>query len=192
MPQTIPAGGRVPTTEPLGRELQAGGHHHRHPSWPGRLEAAAGAVAGAILLWGAGVPLAKRRRRARRRAAATDPTRRTLVAWEEASEALAAAGTGRRSSETPSEYARRAATAERLPPGALEQLAAAASAATWSASGVSQDVETRAVEGARLVGHAVAARATAWERLLRELDPRPLLTRSARPADDRPVARRAA
>ena len=192
VPQTIPAGGSVPTTEPLGRELQAGGHHHRHPSWPGRLEAAAAAVASAALLWGAGVPLAKRRRRARRRAAATDPTRRTLVAWEEASEALAAAGTGRRSSETPSEYARRAATAERLPPGALEQLAAAASAATWSASGVSQDVATRAVEGARLVGHALAARATAWERLLRQLDPRPLLTRSARPADDRPVARRAA
>src|SRR5439155_9684535 len=63
VPQTIPAGGRVPTTEPLGRELQAGGHHgHRHPSWPARLAVAAATLAGAALLWGGGVPLAKRRR----------------------------------------------------------------------------------------------------------------------------------
>jgi len=149
-------------------------------------------IAATALLWGAGVPLAKRRRRSRRRLAATDPTRRTLVAWEEACEALAAAGIRRRSWETPSEYARRAAAAGRLPPGALEQMAAAASAAIWSAAGVSHDVATRSVEGARAVERSVAARATRWERLLRQLDPRPLLVRSLSPAGAERVTRRAA
>jgi hypothetical protein len=127
------------------------------------------------VLWGGGVPLAKRRRRSRRRAAAADPTQRTLVAWDEACEALASAGVGRRLWETPSEYARRASMAGRLPSGVAEQLAASASAASWSAAGVGHDVAARAVEGAHTVERSVAAGATTWERLRRELDPRPLL-----------------
>src|SRR5205823_6216272 len=111
--------------------------------WPGRLLVLALVLAGLIVLWLAGVPLAHVLRGRRRRAHATTAEERTLVAWAEAQEALATAGLGRRAAETNVEYARRVAAAARLN-GMLTGLANDATTATFAAEGVGDDLAGRA------------------------------------------------
>ncbi|MGH9190381.1 MAG: transglutaminaseTgpA domain-containing protein [Acidimicrobiales bacterium] len=137
----------------------------------------------ALLLLGivalTGPPLAvvgiRHRRRRRRRAAATTPADHVAAAWAEALEALAADGLPRHGWETTTEYARRAA--ERLGPAgpALSHLAAAASAATYSAGGVSPEVAEWADRAAATVESTLAADTSLMTRARRAVDPRSLL-----------------
>ncbi len=141
-------------------------------------------IASAVLLlggaWGAGVPGAKRLRRSRRRAAATDPAQRVLVSWEEASEALGTAKVGRRPAETMAEYAARATGQLPLvhePATALATLADDAAAASYASVPPEAESVKRAEVAAATVESAVRDHATARQRLLGAIDPRPLFSR---------------
>ena len=134
-----------------------------------------GALLGSIVLYLAGVPLAKRRRRRKRRAGVTAPADRVLVAWAEATEDMAAAGLAVRADETASEFAHRVCRAAGPAGPALVRLADDSSAAAWSAGGVAPEVAVRSEMEAANVAAELAAQASRVERLRRALDPRPLL-----------------
>ncbi|HEX9969792.1 MAG TPA: transglutaminase-like domain-containing protein, partial [Acidimicrobiales bacterium] len=130
------------------------------------------------LAWVVGVPSLKRARRNRRRAAATDPAGRVLVAWAEAEDALAAAGVARRRSETIDEFATRAPGAASLgsgPAEALQRLAADAVVANYAGEAPESDAVSRAMAAAVVVEQALKQAASTRQRVLRTLDPRPLL-----------------
>lgn len=184
---TAPAGGQAPAdTTPAAEEPQeaapapvsAGGGL-------GRLVWVIAAVLLVVLAVGA-VPLARAGQRRRRREAARTPAHRVLVAWQDAEEALAAAGRGQRPWETADEYATRIGGG----PGgsAIVRLAADTSVAAYSEGGVGPDVALRAEQSADEVRAEVAAAAGVVRRVLWAVDPRPLWTRrSPVPApDDRP------
>jgi transglutaminase-like putative cysteine protease len=135
-------------------------------------------LAGSVVLYGAGVPLANRRRRRRRRDGAATPADRVLVAWAEAAEDLAAAGLAQRPWDTAPEFARRVCRAAGPAGPALVRLADDASAAAWSADGVAPDVAARADAEAAHVALELRAQSTLRDRLKRALDPRPLLARA--------------
>ena len=139
-----------------------------------------------LLLYVVGVPLAKRRRIHRRREAAATPADRVLVAWSEASEDLAAAGLRSRPEETAAEYAHRVCRAAGPAGPALVRLADDTSAAAWSAGGVAPEVAVRAEREAANVAGELRAQANWRERVVKALDPRPLL---ARPGGSRPARR---
>jgi len=139
--------------------------------------AVAGSLVALVALYGAGVPMAKRRRRRTRRAAATTPTDRVLVAWAEATEAMAAAGMAARPEETAAEFAHRVCRAAGPAGAGLVRLADDSSAAAWSAGGVAPEVAARAEAEAAGISAALDARATRRQRLMRALDPRPLVSR---------------
>ncbi|HEV2759459.1 MAG TPA: DUF3488 and transglutaminase-like domain-containing protein [Acidimicrobiales bacterium] len=140
-------------------------------------------VAGALLIlvgnYVVQVPLAKRRRRRARRAGATTAADRVLVAWAEATEAMTAAGMAPRPEETAPEFAHRVCRAAGPAGAGLVRLADDSSAAAWSAGGVAPEVAVRAKAEAAGIATELRAQATRRERLIRALDPRPLLTRPA-------------
>ncbi len=137
--------------------------------------AVVGALLGLVVLFLAGVPLAKRRRRRARRAGAATPAHRVLVAWAEATEDMAAAGLAVRPEETAAEFAHRVCRAAGPAHPALVRLADDSSAAAWSAGGVATEVAVRSEVEAANVATELAAQASRVERLRRALDPRPLL-----------------
>lgn len=135
------------------------------------------------LLWGGGVPLAKRLRRDRRRTAASRPGERVLVAWDETSEALALAGARRQLAETLPEYAGRAVRATDLQGESAErlrQLAADAAAASYAAGELDPAAAARAFETAARIEAALQEAAGTRRRLRWALDPRPLRERPRR------------
>jgi len=142
-------------------------------------------VAVLVVLAVAAVPLARARRRRRRREAATTPAAQVLVAWQEAEEAMAAAGRGQRPWETAGEYASRVGQA----PGgtALARLADDTAVAAYSEGGVGPEVAVRAGRGAAAVRSEVAAAAGPLRQVLWALDPRPLwkVRRRPEPAEKR-------
>jgi transglutaminase-like putative cysteine protease len=147
------------------------------PERPGtsRRWAVVGSLVALVALCGVGVPAAKRRRRRMRRAAATTPTDRVLVAWAEATEDMAAAGLAPRPEETAAEFAHRVCRPAGPAGAALVRLADDSSAAAWSAGGVAPEVAARAEAEAAGIAIALSAQATRRQRLIRALDPRPLL-----------------
>ncbi|HEX2048960.1 MAG TPA: transglutaminaseTgpA domain-containing protein [Acidimicrobiales bacterium] len=144
----------------------------------------AGLVAVLVVLYTVGVPLAKRRRVLRRREGAVTPADRVLVAWAEATEDMAAAGFRARPDETAPEYAHRVCRAAGPAGPALVRLADDTSAAAWSAGGVAVEVAARAEREGAYVAGELKAQAGWRERLVKALDPRPLVGRGA----GRPVA----
>lgn len=120
----------------------------------------------------------KRMRRARRRTAAGhDIRQRVLVAWTEACEALALAGTPRRPAETMHEFAVRvpASVAE-----AMRTLATDAALASYAEATPAAEVVHRAVASAATVEQVLHDQAGVVERAKRLLDPRPLMPTGAR------------
>lgn len=153
----------------------------RHSATGPRLVVAAVLLALA-LLYVTGVPLAKRRRRRMRRETAVTPADRVLVAWEEATEDMAAAGFAPRPDETAVEYAYRVRKAVGPAGAPLIRLADDTTAAAWSAGGVAEEVAARAEAEASGVATELRAQATRTERLRKTLDPRLLLKPDRRPS----------
>jgi len=132
------------------------------------------------LLWGGGVPLAKRLRRDRRRTAAARPNDRVMVAWDETTEALALAGARRHLAETMPEYAGRAArttTLDGATAAQLRDLADDAAAASYAAAELDAGAVQRAVQTAARIESTLQGAAGARRRLRWALDPRPLRRR---------------
>jgi hypothetical protein len=142
----------------------------------------AGVLLALVLLYVTGVPLAKRRRRHRRRQAAVTAADRVLVAWDEATEDMAAAGFAPRPDETAVEYAHRVRKAAGPAGAPLIRLADDTTVAAWSAGGVADGVAMRAEAEAAGVATELKAQATRRERLKKFLDPRLLIRRERRPS----------
>lgn len=137
-----------------------------------------GVVALGAAAYAIAVPALKRRRRAKRRAAATSPADRVLLAFTEVDEVLAQAGHGRRPAETASEFAHRISRTAPLPApatAALRDLAGDVAAAAYGAGGADPQAAARAGAVVNTVTVALRARASARDRLVWALDPRPLL-----------------
>lgn len=151
----------------------------------------AGALLALVLAYVAAVPLAKRRRRRRRRDAAVTPADRVLVAWEDATEDMAAAGFAPRPDETAVEYAHRVRKAAGPAGAPLIRLADDTTAAAWSAGGVAEEVAVRAEGEAAGVAAELRAQATRGERMKKLLDSR-ILFKTNRPAPEPTPAERVA
>jgi transglutaminase-like putative cysteine protease len=170
----------APATAPPAAPLDelAGEEEPAEPSpWPGRLAWTAVTLLAVAAGWVLLVVTATWLRRERRRRAARTTSDRVLVAWDEVTDALAAAGVPRRPAETPLEYASRAAAAAGVDPPLLGSLAARATEAGWAEEAVDDDDAARAVATAAAVERGVRATRTRGERLRAAIDPRPLLPR---------------
>lgn len=181
-PTVVPA--QQPDVEPQMGDVARPLTEERPAAGP-RWAVVAGALAAGAVLFAGAVPLAKARRRRRRRRGAVSPADRVLVAWEDASDDLAAAGLTCRADETALEYAHRVRKAAGPAGAPLIRLADDATAAAWSAGGVTTEVAARAEREAAGVAGELRARETRWERLARLLDPRPLFVR---PRSEPPAA----
>jgi hypothetical protein len=129
-------------------------------------------LAWALLLGAAGGVIA-----ARRRAQAGDPRGQVDLAWGDAREALTRERTPPRASETPAEYAHRAARVASLPEEpavALKGLARLVEVSDYSRA----EPDAGQAEEARLAADTVAGALGSgrpwWARALRRLDPRPV------------------
>lgn len=142
--------------------------------WPRRLLVLALVVASLLLVWLAGLPLARVVRRRRRRSRAVTPSARTLVAWDEAAETLALVGAGRQSWETNDEYARRAVAVAEVDPALVDPLADVATVAAFAPYGVDDDDADAAMAMSGELQTAVRHRAGPLRRLRWVLDPRTL------------------
>ncbi|MDP9006097.1 MAG: DUF3488 and transglutaminase-like domain-containing protein [Actinomycetota bacterium] len=172
--QAGPATTAAPRPGPDGTGASAGAADGGS-SWLVRLVVAL-LVAGAVVgLWAGAISLAARHRRIRRRAAATSSNDRVLVAWAEVGEALARTGTPARPSETPIEYAQRAAGATGVDHRLLNALAGVTCAAGYGAAGIDDEVVGQAVMAAADVERRLEERLDGRARLLAAVDPRPLL-----------------
>jgi len=140
--------------------------------WPGRLATVAGvllAVVGTLVLLGPG---RRQWSRVRRRRQASTAAEHVLASWAELEDAFWRAGVPRRATETPEEYARRAASATRVDVGAARQAAAHATAAQYGEPFLSPDaVDASAAAVARV--EAGLREGLAWTVRVRSLvDPR--------------------
>ncbi|MGI8806439.1 MAG: transglutaminaseTgpA domain-containing protein [Acidimicrobiales bacterium] len=180
VPQTAPP---VDEPAPAPEVTETTGPVQEERSVTGRRMVVAGALLALVVVYGAGVPLAKRRGRQRRRAGAATAADRVLVAWADATEDMAAAGMALRPEETAAEFAHRVGRSAGPAGAGLVRLADDVSAASWSATGVAQEVAVRAEAEAAGIAAELTAQATRRERIRRALDPRPLLAASLlRPA----------
>ncbi|MDQ1437598.1 MAG: hypothetical protein QOK43_1227 [Acidimicrobiaceae bacterium] len=193
---TTAAPGGTATTRPRDSQVDAGGNGGLLPKR--RLSPflrALAVVAVLALLWLVSVPLLLRRRRARRRAGAANPVERVLVAWQEAGEALARAGTPQRPSETVHEYARRgpaAASLDQEAQQAMHALGQQAAMASYAAGALPAETVARSVAAATTVEAAVRRQAGWRTRWAWMLDARPLLPRRTRQITGKAGSRRAA
>jgi hypothetical protein len=111
----------------------------------------------------------------RRRAAARTPSDRVLVSWQEVEEALALAGHPRRRSETPAEFAARAAPDVGAAERQLTRLASDTAAAGFAPAGVPAEAVPQAEQAVIAVATELRAQASAVRRVGWALDPRPLV-----------------
>ena len=129
-------------------------------------------LAGAWLLV---VPRLVRMRWTRRRHAAETEADQVLVSWHETEASLTKAGVAPVPSETPSEYAARAARSVRLDPAMLDRMASHVTVAAYSGREVGADVVADAADIRDTVERTVTERADLRTRLTWRADPRPLL-----------------
>jgi len=97
------------------------------------------------------------------------------VSWHETESVLARAGVAPRPSETPSEFAARAARSTRIDDGTLERLADHVTQAAYSGGEVAPDVVTDADGIREQVSRTLHDRADLRTKLGWRADPRPLL-----------------
>ncbi len=126
-------------------------------------------------IWILLVPRLIRGRWGRRRRAAQSEADQVLVSWHETESVLARSGVAPRPSETPTEFAARAARTVRIDDGGLERLADHVTQAAYSGGAVAPEVVTDA-DGIRdKVSRTLHDRADLRTRLNWRADPRPLL-----------------
>ena len=147
-------------------------HHRTSPVLVVLLVIVLAPLAWALLLGAVGAVVG-----ARRRAQAGDPRSQVDLAWGDAREALTRERTPPRASETPAEYARRAARAASLPEapaGALKGLARLVEVSAYSLAepDAAQAEEARAA--ADTVAETLGSARPWWAAALRRLDPRPV------------------
>ena len=141
----------------------------------------------AALAYLVGVPAALAARRRVRRRRATTPGARIELAWIEATEALAAAGTPQLAHETAGELATRARARVPGVGDAVDRLADATDVALFAPDGAVAPAVADAAEGdAAAVVSVVDARLSRSQRLVRHLDARRLAT-GHRPAGTRHI-----
>jgi transglutaminase-like putative cysteine protease len=129
-------------------------------------------LAGAWLLV---LPRLVRMRWGRRRRAAESHADEVLVSWHETEAALARAGVASIPSETPREFASRAARSIRLDPAMLQRMAGHVTVAAYSGEEVGTEVVSDAAEIRDTVDRTITERADLKTRLVWRADPRPLL-----------------
>jgi len=121
------------------------------------------------------VPRLVRVRWHRRRHAAGTGADQVLVSWHETEASLARAGVAPIPSETPSEYASRAARSVRLDPAMLDRMAGYVTVAAYSGHDVDPTVVSDAADIRDTVDRTITDRADLKTRLVWRADPRPLL-----------------
>jgi transglutaminase-like putative cysteine protease len=146
-----------------------------HPNGGSRRTTAVLVLAALAAAYLAGVPLGRRWVVLRRRAAARTPSDRVLVSWQEVEEALALAGHPRRRSETPAEFAARAAPDVGAAERQLTRLASDTAAAGFAPAGVPAEAVPQAEQAVIAVATELRAQASAVRRVGWALDPRPLV-----------------
>jgi transglutaminase-like putative cysteine protease len=142
-------------------------------------------LTGLVVIYLVVVPLLSALARRRRRARAEDPRGRVRVAWLESEESLLLLGAARRTDETTSEFADRAAT--RLPTERerLTTLAGIEDAAVFGAAPLGDDAVATAESTAEHLHQVVVDQVPRWRRLLVHLDPRRMwLTPRRAPANE--------
>jgi Transglutaminase-like superfamily/Domain of unknown function (DUF4129) len=127
------------------------------------------------LIWILLVPRLTRGRWGRRRKAARSEADQVLVSWHETEAALARSGVAPRPSETPAEFAVRAARTTRIEDGGLERLAAHVTEAAYSGGTVAPEVVADANGIRDQVTRTLHDRADFRTKLTWRSDPRPLL-----------------
>lgn len=175
-----PAAAAAPTTTLAGGESEPGADTAASgqgggASWLGPVAAAVALPLVAFSAWWAILAALRHRRRQRRRHAATTAAEQVLVTWAEAGDALGELGCPPRSSETPIEFAQRAAGTTGIDQRLLKALAGATTAAGYSPSGVSDDIAAQAKRAGSDLRRAVDDAVGLGGKFARSLDPRPLL-----------------
>jgi transglutaminase-like putative cysteine protease len=126
-------------------------------------------------LWLVLVPHLVRLRWTRRRKAAATQSDEVLVSWHETESALSRAGVPIVASETPNEFAARAARTTRLDATMLDRMAGHVTVAAYSDGDVGGEVVSDAADIRDTVERTLAERADFKTRLGWRADPRPLL-----------------
>jgi transglutaminase-like putative cysteine protease len=194
---TLPQQATVPTTEPSQPSdtapisipntptLNTTGPENARPEpsfWSTRRFGGKALVTAAVIpivlaVYAAGVLAFHAVYRRRRRSRATTPDDRVGLAWQEAIETIGLLGAAPRLSETPMEFAVRAASTVQV--DGLTGLAAAVVRSDYAPTGAAEDDAARAVDLAATIEHDVKAKAPWQLRLRHALDPRPVDRRRA-------------
>jgi transglutaminase-like putative cysteine protease len=149
--------------------------------WPGRLVRTAVVLAVLPLLWILGL-FAVRRVLRWRRHATTDHVHRIQVAWDDVSEVLARSGVVPKRSETPKEFAARAARAAKLDPDLLADLADRTTVARYAPpelAAIDEETLATTLAAARHVERQVRRSFDRRARMRALVDPRPATARRA-------------
>jgi hypothetical protein len=142
--------------------------------WPGRIWLALLLIVGLGVIWAISVPLLRRLVRRRRRRRAKNNPQRVEAAWTDLVESFDVAGVPSDISETPREYARRAATQARVDQQMLRSVAGIVDVARYSDDTLDDSIAREAERLVSVLEEDLAHRASRGERVKRELDPRPL------------------
>jgi hypothetical protein len=124
-----------------------------------------------------------------------DPARgRVEELWDETVEALSAAGVGPNSSETPNEFARRAAAEAEIDRDSMRTLGAVTTTSRYAPESPTDFEIQEAEVAAGAVQNEVGENLSWWKRKRYQLDPRPLVGATTRGSDpdgsDRASSRR--
>ena len=180
-PAATPAPSASPTTTTTTTAPPASPSTARPPTtshgsrWLARVILALAVLTIAPLLWIAALVVVRRWRRRRRRKGATTPSARILVAWDEVAEALARAGAPPNPWETPNEFASRAAGATGVDRRLLAGLAGVTTRVIYGPGAVTEALAEQTLTVAETVEDAADALVDRRQRLLRLVDPRPVL-----------------
>jgi transglutaminase-like putative cysteine protease len=143
--------------------------------WPRRLAIAAAVLVLLPAAWIGAIALARGSRRRRRRARAANAAERVVVAWQEVGDALTLVGVPSRPSETPSEYAARAARVAGLDAEALAGLAGLTTASRYAPDDeldIDDEILAQAIADAEAIEHMLTQHLDRSTRLRNAVDPR--------------------
>jgi transglutaminase-like putative cysteine protease len=133
------------------------------------------------VLYAYALPKVKRRRRLKISGAELDPAReRVEEIWDETVDTMAAAGVDLDRSETPNEFARRAAGAVDVNRDSMRTLGALTTTSRYASDSPTSEDIRRAEDASATVRGEVDSKLSWWARKRHELDPRPLVDSAKR------------